>query len=150
MTDARPTDPTNPLSTADALAKSGEWLAAIDAWQTAVTENPSLRSSVERRLDWFLGETGQSNANWRRVVSPVLMFLAMTLLGMSFLLFAGEPGSTGANMWAAGTWVTIVAASVAALVAARRTGEATLSERIADARRVARRLDTESATGESA
>ena len=150
MTDARPSDPTSLLSTADALAERGDWLAAFDAWQAAAMENPSLRTAVERRLDWFLGETDHASRNGRRVLAPVLVFLAMTALGMLFLLFAGEPGSTGANLWAAGTWVAVVVASVAALVAARRTGEASLGDRFARVRRIAARLDKGPSTGESA
>lgn len=150
MTDARPTDSTISLETADALAESGDWPAAIEAWHVAATGNPTLRPAVERRLEWFLGETGDSDGNWRRVLSPMLVFLAMTLLGMSFLLFAGEPGSTGANIWAIAIWVATAVACVAALVAARRTGEASLGDRIASARRTAARLDHERATGERA
>ncbi len=150
MTDARPSDSTTTLETADALARAGDWPAAIEAWRVAAADDPSLRPAVEQRLAWFLGETGQANGNWRRVLSPMLMFLAMTLLGMSFLLFAGEPGSTGANFWAVGFWVATAIACVAALIAARRTGEASLGDRIASARRTAARLDHEQATGERA
>lgn len=149
MTDARPADLTSPLSTADALAEAGHWLAAIEAWQGAAAEHPSLQPAVERRLEWFLSESGYSPRSWRRTLPPVLAFLAMTTLGTSFLMFAGEPGSTGANLWAAATWVAIVVAMVAALVGARRSHGATLGDLVSSAMRAAERIECEHDKGES-
>jgi hypothetical protein len=60
---------------------------------------------------------------------------------MSFLAFAGTPGSRSANLCAIATWVMIAIAAVSAVVAARESGEASLDQRFARARRVAARLD---------
>jgi peptidoglycan/LPS O-acetylase OafA/YrhL len=147
MTDARPADPTTPISKGDALAETGDWPAAIEAWRCAVRAQPELRPAVERRLEWFLTETG-SPAGARNGVLPLaLACLAATALGMAFLMLAGEPGSTGANLWALATWVMIGVAIVAALLAARRSGDAPLTELIDRARRSAERLN-DAATGE--
>lgn len=148
MTDARPADPTSMLSNADALAETGDWPAAIEAWHRAASEHPSLRPAVERRLEWFLAETGQSRGGRPRILSLVLAFLVSTVLGMVFLTFAERPGSLSANLWAVAAWVMTAVAIVAALVAARRSGETPLGHLVASARRAAGRFDREPATGE--
>ena len=149
MTDARPADPSSMLSNADALAEAGDWSAAIEAWHRAASEHPSLRPAVERRLEWFLAETCQSRDRRSRILSLVLVFLVSTVLGMVFLMFAERPGSPSANLWAIAAWIMTAVATVAALVAARRSGEMPLGHLVARARSTAEWLDREPAKGES-
>ncbi len=149
MTDARPTNFTSPLSTADSLAADGHWTAAIEAWQGAAAAHPSLRPAVERRLEWFLSESGNSPGIWRRLLPPALTFLAMTLVGMMFLMLAGEPGTASANFWAAAAWVAIAIAIVAALVGARRSHGASLGDLAASAARAAEKIERTQPDGES-
>lgn len=149
MTDARPADPTSMLSNADALAETGDWPGAIEAWRCTASEHPELRPAVERRLEWFLSETGQSGSGRPRILSLVLTFVVSTALGMLFLMFAERPGSLSSNIWAVAAWAMIAVATVAALLAARRSGETQLGPLIASARRVAGRSDRDPAPGET-
>jgi hypothetical protein len=133
--------PADALATGDAFATSGRWLAAVDAWAAAVRADPTTSAAAERRLEWLLRETSSRDGGVGRILPLLLAFAAATLLAMSFLAFAGTPGSRSANLWAIATWVMIAIAAVSAVVAARESGEASLDQRFARARRVAARLD---------
>ena len=150
MTDARPADPTSALSPADALAAAGDWPAAVEAWQRAAEEDPSVRPEVERRLEWFLAETGQRTPARRHVLPLVLACLIATALGTAFLSVAGQPGSLSANLLAIGAWAMTAVAIVTALIAARRSGDAPIGQLIASARSAARQFERDSVTGEHA
>jgi hypothetical protein len=149
MTDARPADPSSMLSNADALAETGDWPGAIEAWRCAADQHPELRPAVERRLEWFLSETGQYRIGRPRILLLVLAFLVSTVLGTMFLMFAERPGSLSSNLWAVAAWAMIAVATVAALLAARRSGETPLGHLVASARRGAEHSDREPAPGET-
>jgi ABC-type Fe3+ transport system permease subunit len=148
MTDAPLADSTNPLSTGDALATAGDWPAAIDAWQRAAGANAALRPAVDRRLAWFLTETGRRAARELRVVPLVIAFVGALVLGIAFLALAGTPGSRSADLWAIATWAMVAVAAVSALLAARRSGTAPDRHLAAGAWRAAEQLDREPNSGE--
>lgn len=150
MTDAPlAADSTNPLSSGDALATAGDWPAAIAAWERAAADHAALRPAVERRLTWLVAEAGQPAAREHRILPLVLAFLVAVALGMAFLMFAGEPGSRGADLWAVATWAMVAVAVVAALVAARRSGQAQGGHLAARARRAADQIDRNPVSGET-
>jgi hypothetical protein len=147
---ARDSDSMNSdLARGDALATIGDWPAAIRAWDAAALEQPAMRPRIERRLRWFLTETGTARSDRARLGPLILTFVAATVLGMAFLMIAGTPGTRAADLWAVAIWIAVAVAVVAALVAARRSGGEPLDRLLDRARQTAERLDSQPARGET-
>ncbi|HYH11768.1 MAG TPA: hypothetical protein VD789_05365 [Thermomicrobiales bacterium] len=129
------------ITNGDSLARAGDWVRALQAWNEAAIENISLQPAVERRLVWFLRATGQHEP--ARPVGTrmlVLMMLATALAATSFVLVAGEPGTTSANIWAVASWIMIAISTVCAVAGARAPRRESFDALMARARSTANRL----------
>jgi hypothetical protein len=140
---------TDNLRRGDTLAMTGAWSAAIPAWGEAARARPELRPAVERRLRWFLAETGHGIGPRFQLLPLIALFAGATVLAAAFLTFAGSPGSRGADLSAAAAWVLIATAAIAAVVGARRSGHRSLTRLLERARAVAAEIDPQQIPGES-
>jgi len=132
----------NPLGIGDSLAEAGDWAGAVQAWNAAVSSNAGLQPAVERRISWFLEETGHRHGRSASVNRWLVLGTVIgAVLATVIVVFAGEPGTSAANLWALAAWLLIVVSTVAAILAARRPGAEPYHVRVARARLVANGLD---------
>jgi anti-sigma-K factor RskA len=122
MTDRSPraAPHTHQIKSGDMLAKSGEWIIAIDTWQQAVAHDPRQRGRVEQRLHWLLRETHPRGSRHSSRVAVCIWGSAGTaLIGVACILIADTPGTTAANVLAVTAWAMFIMSAVMTVVAAR-------------------------------
>jgi hypothetical protein len=130
------------LLAGDALAEVGDWSAAIETWRSALRSDPAERSAVERRLTWFLANSGATPRRESRTLRLVVVATIATALATAFVLIPDEPGPRSADLWAVAAWVMIVVAAASVLTAARYSGGEPVERLLERAREVARTIDT--------
>lgn len=129
------------LRTGDSLARAGDWVRALQEWHEAVTENVSLQPAVEQRLVWFLNETGEGGTVRRTTTGlRVLIMVVTAAAAAAFVLAAGEPGTTKANIWAVAAWFMIAISATCAVAGARAPRSESFEALMTRARTTANRL----------
>ena len=105
------TQPT--LDDGDAAAKNGRWFDAVTIWADLRT-GPSRRAA-ERRLSWFLGQTGQEPGRVRAFVPgsrTLLLAAALGILGTAIVLVGEGQAGTASVAISIAAWTCYAATGV--------------------------------------
>ncbi|CAA9560245.1 MAG: hypothetical protein AVDCRST_MAG43-1904 [uncultured Thermomicrobiales bacterium] len=151
----------DPIAEGDALARDGQWQAAVAHWVDGYAGlSPVEKSAREQRVRWVISASGtsagqQDRDRYQRRVAYRILLLGIVFGGIATaLVIAGSSTATGTSpILAIGGWIGITASIICAIVYAFRLSSASnrplnlpLSDvEIAMARAIAETLDRQSA-----
>lgn len=114
-------EPLDVIAAGDAAASAGDWVTAVDRWESALVGEQSERAT--ERLRWFLEQEAAAPTKPTYPRKAALLYgVGCAALGTGVVFLAQSADGTLATLLSIVIWLLYGAAAVAAIVYARWSG----------------------------